>query len=107
MVKGYAMGGMVASYLAAGGPLRMPTMGTDSVPAMLSPGEFVVRKYAVQKFGADRLKAINSGTYSGDSVYNYSVNVSVSTDANPDQIAGAVLSRIKQIDSQRIKGNRY
>jgi TP901 family phage tail tape measure protein len=105
---GYAMGGMVASYLAAGGGLRgIPSVGTDTVPAMLTPGEFVVRKYAVQKFGADRLKAINSGTYSGDSVYNYSVNVSVSTDANPDQIAGAVLSRIKQIDSQRIKGNRY
>jgi TP901 family phage tail tape measure protein len=105
---GYAMGGMVASYLAAGGGLRgMPSLGTDTVPAMLTPGEFVVRKYAVQKFGEDRLKAINSGTYSGDSVYNYSVNVSVSTDANPDKIAGAVLSRIKQIDSQRIKGNRY
>ena len=97
-----AKGGMVPQTNPIFGKI-----GTDTTPAMLTPGEFVVRKYAVQKFGADNLKAINSGKYSGESVYNYSVNVSVSTDANPDQIAGAVLSRIKQIDSQRIKGNRY
>jgi TP901 family phage tail tape measure protein len=97
-----AKGGMVPQINPIFGKI-----GTDTTPAMLTPGEFVVRKYAVQKFGADNLKAINSGKYSGESVYNYSVNVSVSTDANPDQIAGAVLSRIKQIDSQRIKGNRY
>ena len=92
-VKGYNIGGRV--------------IGSDTVPAMLTPGEFVVRKYAVQNFGADKLKAINNGTYKGDSMYNYEVNVNVQTDADADQIAKAVIGQIKQIDSQRIRGNRF
>ena len=97
-------GGMVPKYYAAGGYAR----GTDSIPAMLTPGEFVVRKYAVDKFGADRLKAINSGAYNGGNMYNsYELNVNVKSDANPDQIARAVMTQIKQIDSQRMRSNRF
>jgi TP901 family phage tail tape measure protein len=45
---GFASGGMV------------PGSGNgDTVPAMLTPGEFVIRKSAVQAFGADRLSKIN------------------------------------------------
>lgn len=45
---GFARGGMV------------PGSGNgDTVPAMLTPGEFVVRKSAVQAYGADRLAKIN------------------------------------------------
>ena len=96
---GFNTGGFVGSKFSA--------KGTDTVPAMLTPGEFVMRKYAVQNFGADKLKAINSGTYNGDSMYNYEVNVNVQTDADADQIAKAVIGQIKQIDSQRIRGNRF
>jgi TP901 family phage tail tape measure protein len=104
-VRYYPMGGLIP-YKAEGGSIFKP-LGTDTVPAMLTPGEFVVRKYAVDNFGVDRLKAINSGTYSGDSVYNYDVSVNVQTDANPDQIARAVIGQIRQIESQRIRGNRF
>ncbi len=101
---GYAMGGLVQpKYFQVGGFAK----GTDTVPAMLTPGEFVVKKYAVDNFGVDRLKAINSGTYNGDSMYNYEVNISVKSDANPDDIARTVMSQIKSIDSQRIRGNRF
>ncbi len=99
----FAKGGLVPSYFGAGGFAK----GTDRVPAMLTPGEFVMKRYAVNKYGTDTMKAINSGTFSGDSVYNYEVNVNVKSDANPDQIASAVMSRINQIDSQRIRSNRY
>jgi TP901 family phage tail tape measure protein len=99
-----AKGGVV-KYMADGGVFS--SLGTDTVPAMLTPGEFVVRKYAVDNFGLDKLKAINSGTYNGDSMYNYEVNVNVQTGANPDQIARAVIGQIKQIESQRIRGNRF
>jgi hypothetical protein len=100
---GYAMGGMVKpKYFNVGGF----AMGTDTVPAMLTPGEFVIRKYAVDNFGVDKLKAINSGSYSGDSVYNYDINVNVKSNANADEIARTVISQIRQIDSQRIRGNR-
>jgi hypothetical protein len=83
------------------------SLGADIVPAMLTPGEFVMSKYSVQKYGVDKLKSMNDGTYNGDSVYNYEVNVNVKSDANPDQIAKAVMSQIRQIDSQRIRSNRY
>jgi TP901 family phage tail tape measure protein len=101
-IPGFAMGGMVKRYASGGF-----AMGTDIIPAMLTPGEFVVRKYAVDNFGTDKLKAINSGTYKGDSVYNYEVNVNVQTNSDPNQIATAVIGKIRQIESQKIRGNRF
>ena len=99
---GLSSGGMVPKYFAVGGFAR----GTDTVPAMLTPGEFVMSKYAVDSFGLDNMKAINSGTYSNDSVYNYNLSVNVQSDANPDQIANTVMAKIRQIDSLRLRGNR-
>jgi hypothetical protein len=95
-------GGMVPKYFAAGGISR----GTDTVPAMLTPGEFVMSKYAVDSYGVDRMKAINNGDSIGDSVYNYSINVNVKSDSNPDEIAKTVIAQIKGIDAQKIRGNR-
>jgi hypothetical protein len=99
------MGGMLP-YKSEGGSIFKP-LGTDTVPAMLTPGEFVVRKYAVDNFGVDRLSAINSGTYSGESVYNYNLNVNVKSDANPNEIAQTVMTQIRQVDSMRLRGNRF
>ena len=100
-----ASGGMVNPMKFALGGFAS---GSDTVPAMLTPGEFVMSKYAVQSYGIDKMKAINNGAaLSGDSVYNYSVNVAVQSDANPDEIARAVMRQIRQVDSQRITGNRY
>ena len=95
-------GGLVPQYFAAGGYAR----GADTIPAMLTPGEFIMSKYAVNTHGVDTLRAINSGAELGDSVYNYNLNVNVKSDANPDEIARTIMSQIKQIDSQRIRGNR-
>jgi hypothetical protein len=103
----YAMGGMVGSYLAGGG-FGMRAVGTDIIPAMLTPGEFVVTKYGVQNYGVENLRAINSGSKNLDSnsVYNYSLTVNAKSDASPDDIARTVISQIKQIDAQRIRGNK-
>lgn len=49
-----ADGGMI--YAASGFQKR----GTDVVPAMLTPGEFVVRKAAVDTFGSRLMRQINS-----------------------------------------------
>jgi len=97
-----ASGGIITQRYAFGGKV----LGTDTVPAMLTPGEFVMSRYAVQNYGVDRMKAINDGTYAGDAVYNYSVNVNVKSGANPDEIARAVMTQIKQVDSQRIRTQR-
>ena len=45
-------------YRAGGGTIFKPR-GTDTVPAMLTPGEFVIRKSAVDKVGVGTLHAIN------------------------------------------------
>jgi uncharacterized membrane protein len=107
---GYATGGMVApQYFARGGK----PMGTDIVPAMLTPGEFVVKKSAVDRVGAHNLSALNGGMkmhseHGADgSVYNYSVNVNVATGANPDQIANAVIKKVERLNSQNLRGNTY
>lgn len=100
--KKWNMGGRVQRFASGGFAI-----GTDTVPAMLTPGEFIVSKYGVDKFGVDNLRAINKGDNpSSSSVYNYNLSVNVKSDANPNEIARTVMMQIKQIDSQRIKGNR-
>jgi hypothetical protein len=94
-------GGIVKRF-AVGGPI----IGTDTVPAMLTPGEFVMSKYAVQSQGIDKMKAINNGDSVGDSVYNYSINVNVSSESNPNEIARVVMAQIKSIDGQKMRGTR-
>jgi hypothetical protein len=103
---GLSTGGIVPKYFAAGGF----AMGTDTIPAMLTPGEFVIKKYAVDDFGVNNLKAINNGSYSensdSNSVYNYNLSINVKSDSDPNQIAQTVMAQIKQIDAQRLRGNR-
>ena len=95
-------GGMVPKYFAVGGMSR----GTDIIPAMLTPGEFVMSKYAVDSYGVDKMNAINKGSYQGEKVYNYNLNVNVKSDANPEDIARVVMTQIRQVDSQRIRTQR-
>ena len=98
-----ASGGMVKpKYFAIGGVAR----GTDVVPAMLTPGEFVMSKYAVDSYGTNKMKAMNNGSYQGEKVYNYNLNVNVKSDANPEDIARVVMTQIRQVDSQRIRTQR-
>ena len=87
---------------ASGGYAR----GTDTVPAMLTPGEFIMSKYAVQAHGIDTMKAINNGQSTGGAVYNntYALTVNANTDASPNEIAQAVMSTIRQVDDRRIRG---
>lgn len=50
--------GSLTQYRARGGSIFRPK-GTDTVPAMLTPGEYVMRRQAVQTFGVDFMKNIN------------------------------------------------
>lgn len=63
-VPEFAEGGEVhgGQGFAAGGPVPGPGGPTsDTVPAMLSPGEYVVRAAAVKRVGVRTLEAINQG----------------------------------------------
>jgi hypothetical protein len=121
-------GGLVPQYLASGG-IGWKAVGTDTVPAMLTPGEFVMNAKSTQKFGP-LLKKINEGSFpdingahnidsktqiassrvsnSGNDnsvvMYNYKLDVNV-TNANADatDVANAVMTKIKQLDDQRIR----
>ena len=116
----FASGGMVPKYMASGGFAK----GTDTVPAMLTPGEFVINRKATQEFGP-LLSAINSPTFStpksmsssvmgssgsqtavnnSKTLYNYNLSVNVSnSNANPNDIARTVINQIKMIEDQRIR----
>ena len=98
-----ASGGIIPKYFVNGGLSR----GTDTVPAMLTPGEFIVSKFGVKDFGINKLKAINSGTYDGSSVYNYNLSVNVSSMSDPNDIAQTVMSHIRKVESQRIRSNKF
>ena len=52
--KGFNKGGMVPG-----------TGNSDTVPAMLTPGEFVIRKSSVASIGADNLASMNKYAYGG------------------------------------------
>jgi hypothetical protein len=119
---GFAKGGLVPRYFAAGGLSK----GTDTVPAMLTPGEFVMNKSSVDKYGP-LLSAINSPSFkmpksesysagsssinsvvdNSSAMYNYNIGITVpQSNANSGDIANAVISQIKYIDAQRIRGQK-
>ena len=69
--KGYsrfARGGIV--YANNGMLIPYSPRGTDTVPAMLTPGEFVINRDSTQKY-KPVLEAINSGNYSRGGIVNY------------------------------------
>ena len=69
-----AMGAAVPKFATGG---MVPGSGNrDTVPAMLTPGEFVIRKSSVKKLGAQNLKSMNAKGYaSGGPVVNLKDNV--------------------------------
>ena len=123
------MGGKIMKY-ARGNVVG--SGGMDSVPAMLTPGEYVIRKAMVDKYGTPMFDKINQGSFSMPSfntgeklttsisgtsgpstnvvapMYNnYSVNVSVSNSgASADEIANKTLMKIKQLQNTQIRSGR-
>ena len=53
-----AKGGLI--YRARGGGVPFKRRGTDTVPAMLTPGEYVHNRRAVNTFGIDFMRKVNN-----------------------------------------------
>ena len=105
LFAGYARGGYVMpQYFNMGGSAW--GLGTDTIPAMLTPGEFVIKKSSVDSIGVDKLNSMNSGAGLGESVYNYTIQVNVKSDVNANQIADTVLRQIEKLDAQRLRSVR-
>lgn len=121
--KGKSNGGLI--YATEGG--TVPTKGTlnifkpkgtDTVPAMLTPGEFVIRKRAVDKFGVDFMKRLNNGDLSGavqsitttqKTLKNYTKNVTINnsnTVNNYDNRSVSVDNKYGT-NSARLKAGRW
>jgi hypothetical protein len=60
--EGFATGGHVGST-------HMSPSGTDTVPAMLTPGEFVMKKSAVDKYGIGFMSSLNGGNIGSGGPY--------------------------------------
>jgi len=99
---GRMKGGIIPKMFSRGGFAK----GTDTVPAMLTPGEFIMSKYAVDSYGVDKMRKINNGESIGGAVYNntYALTVNARTDANPNEIAQAVMSTIRNVEGRRVRG---
>ena len=76
-------------------------VGTDTVPAMLTPGEFVVNKGAVQSYGSGILESLNNGTLgkgeAGSSVNNINVTLNIKTEQPIDEkyVKNVLMPQIK------------
>ena len=104
----------------------------DSISAMLTPGEYVIRKAMVNKYGIPLMEALNQGSFAMPTydtgpempeigavsmnnisninapVYNtYDMKFSISgTSQSADEIANKVMFKMKQVQSQGVRSNR-
>jgi hypothetical protein len=91
------------SYLASGGPVYAANgyfqpRGTDSVPAMLTPGEFVVSREPAQA-NAGLLTASNSSRgplQTGGNSITLNVTINAKTNLTPDQVRSEVVPVIER-----------
>lgn len=104
-------------YLSKGGtPLMFRPKGTDTVPAMLTPGEFVIRKQAVDKVGMDFLSKVNNMDLRGafnalssqygsnvSNIVNKNVTINNVTNNNNRQITFSE----NNVRRQTLKANRF
>jgi hypothetical protein len=67
----YPMGGMIP-YKADGGMFN--SVNSDSVPAMLTPGEYVIKRQMVNKYGTKLFDKLNSGMVPGLEKNRYKFN---------------------------------
>lgn len=142
MNEGAANDASIRAGMYAGGSVKKYPMGgsvigagaRDSVKAMLTPGEFVIRKSMVDKYGIPMLDKMNMGAlprysvpqnnmaigdvqkqalsvfmpqYTDAGYNNVSVNVNVpNTNASPDAIANRVVRKIQDINRRGIGNER-
>jgi TP901 family phage tail tape measure protein len=64
LIDYWNLGGGLKGFNKATGGMIPSTSGIDTVPAMLSGGEFIMNRAAVENIGAGNLQSMNSGTQS-------------------------------------------
>jgi hypothetical protein len=103
-MQGYNEGGMVQGYNQGG--------EVDSVPAMLTPGEFVVTKDAVEKVGADTLKGLNASvgaTNKASNLGSFQIQKLDPSDLSKDALVkkSSFIDGIKDVEISNESGSDY
>lgn len=109
LAKSAVSGGGAKREYATGGYIRGPGSGTsDSIPAWLSNGEFVIRASAVRKYGAELFAALNGMRLSPNAVGRFAMGGLVSLPAMPaaalPAAAGPTSSLTLVLDNQQFSG---
>ena len=106
VLKKLALGGPIQHY-EPGGNVRGPGTGTsDSIPAMLSNGEYVIRASSVAKYGAGTFDALNAGRFADGGLANapkYPKQISVSGGKWPVKPKGSPYNDIPMPDRKDYK----
>jgi len=80
-------------HFAAGG--FVPN-GTDTVPAMLTPGEFVLNKGAVSSLGASAVASLNKGQLpNGDTTITMNLTVNTTEPVTDSYVRTRLMPKIK------------
>ena len=103
-IFGFNFGGLVQGYNQGG--------EVDSVPAMLTPGEFVVTKDAVEKVGADTLKGLNASvgaTNKASNLGSFSIERLDPNDLSKDALVkkSSFVDGIKDVEISNESGSDY
>lgn len=120
--------GLIPFKFANGGPIYgAGTKMSDSIPAMLSNGEYVVKASSVDKYGVPFMDSLNAGRFMaggmassikkyadggyvgsyGSSNYNdsnssmYNITVNAGSVSDPDKLAEIIVSKINFENSRR------
>ena len=113
-VSFYKMGGLV---YRKGGPISGPGTGmSDSIPAMLSNGEFVMNAASVSKYGIPMMNAINKMNFpgaiipsspitsngaSGSTNGTISAVFNISGAGNPEEVARVVMKKLSMLSKKQ------
>lgn len=122
IVVGAASGGYISKFDMGGAVIGAGGPTSDSIPALLSNGEYVVKAASVSKYGKSFMDAVNNKTYSvpGNNFSAYSandmsdiasihsnritnnINVYPPEGADANQVANLVIDKINQSLSKRV-----
>jgi len=118
-IKKFASGGRVTDYLTPDGYIRgAGTATSDSIPAMLSNGEYVIKADSVKKYGAETFDALNAQKFGTGGLANLvapkpfgQLKPAINSDTPFGRIVQGLLSYLgnlpKDIITSGISGSKY
>lgn len=83
-----AQGGYIKNFAPGGGVSGPGTATSDSIPALLSNGEYVIKTASVNKYGVDVFDALNAGKFAMGGLFSGTPNPKPNTGGSIGVIGG-------------------